>query len=698
MIVKKVGNLLEEHIEKVVLAVVGLVCIWLLLTRVVFSPNVVTYEKREFSPSEIDPYIRQQAQKVEFELKQSAVPGPAYEPQVAEFRAMMDSAIRRVNTNLFPPLPYYASTTMAARAPYKLPEIGDVTDVVVEHIRAAAYVPITPITPQNTYDKSNTEPNDIDLVTVEAKYNVAGLFEEFRRCFAGVDVPMEWRDPCLVNPVFGVVQLQRQELLQDGSWSGWQNVPRAVIDHRKQMFEIMQDTENLPPGGAKVQLLQFDNPDVRMDLLQPMAYQIASANVEWFPPSLHQKFEDLQKKEKLEEKRKALEDKKKEEERQPGQRRDDRRGGALATQPGGITRPGGLYPGVQGQDSQYGTSQRRPRSRSDRGTGSGVYDDTGLYGQPGLYGDRDRRPRSRSPDQRQGETDYLLINPQNIPTGPSTGDVYYEFQNVLITRMTDLSKLREPLLFWAHDDTVEPGKTYQYRIRLGVLNPVAGAGSQKSQAVLWSNFSEVTKPVPIPARLYFFANEIQVAAKTVTVKVAKYVLGYWHSQDFRVKPGEVIGKVVETEVPKTEDRLRDRRAILALGSPMPLPLQEKPVVPEKIDFDTKAVLVDAVAVNDWAGPGQLQPRFYHDMLYTYDGMDIEHMPIKPSNWPDRLLAVFYEIERARREPPQPFRAWDSKLAGAKRRPTSMEGYEGLEEEEYMMMMEDMMMRQPPPRR
>jgi len=715
-IVKKIGSFFEEHIEKIVLGLVGLVCIWLFKTLVLFSPNTVPYEKKQFSPSEIDPYIRTLAQKKEFELKQPATLAQAAEhqdnSQVARFLAMMDCSIRDVNTNLSLPLPYNSSTALAGRAPYKLPEIGDVTGVAVGHIRAAAYVPVMLITPQKAYDKNNSEPNDIDLVTVEGKFNIATLYEEFRRSFTGADVPIEWRDPCLANPVFAAVQLQRQELLQDGSWSDWQVVPRARIDSRKQMFEAIQDTENLPPGGVKVQLLQFDNPDVRMDLLQPMAYQIASADVEWFPPSLHKKFEDLQRKEKLEDKRKAAEEKKKGEERQSGQRSEDRRGSTYGAQPGGtrssLTRPGtttgrgGVYQSSQGL---AGTGERLPRGRTDRGTttsrGPGVYDSTGLYGQTGAYDERDRRGRSRSREPSEVQPDYLM-NPRNIPTGPSTGDVYYEYDDILLTRRTDLSKMREPLVFWAHDDMVGPAKTYRYRIRLGVFNPVAGAGqsgkqnnSQKNQVVLWSNFSNVTESVHIPARLYFFANEIQEAAKTVTVQVSKYVLGYWHSQDFRVKPGEVIGKVVETEVPKKEDRIKDRRLAFAMGAPMPM--KDKPVVPQIIDYGTGALLVDAVAVNDWVGPGQLRPRPYHDMLYTYDGMDIQHMPVKVGNWPEQLLAAFYEIQKAQREPPKPFRDWDSRIGAARKRPPMMEEYEGMMDEEYMMM-EDMGMQQRVPGR
>lgn len=693
----KASNFFEEHIEKVVLGVVGLVCIWLLLTRVLFSPNVVAYDQKEFTPSEIDPYIKAQTDAIKLKLEQPAKAESPYEPRVDDFLAMMDSAID-VDASLYPPLPSHTSMAVVANRKYEMPRIGEVTDVVVEHLRAAAYVPTAPITPQNTYDKSITEPNDIDLVTVEAKFDVAALYRELRRCYASEDVPIEWRDPCLANPVFAAVQLQRQELLEDGRWSDWQSVPRAKIDHRKRMFEIVEAEQNLPPGGIKVQLLQFDNPDVRVDLLQPTAYQIASANVEWFPPSLHRRFVDLQAKEKLEEKRKEKEDEKKEEEQN---RLESRRGGIAGTR-SGTGRVGGTYdtyPATQGQGT-YGVRERRPRGRTtDRGVpgrtdvGPGLYDDSGLYGAPG---ERGTRPRGRGrADERDIGTEYLPGG-REIPREPTSNDVYYEFDDVLITRRTDLAKLREPLLFWAYDDTVEPTKTYRYRIRLGVFNPVAGATasnrqgtSHRNDVVLWSNFSDLTEPVNIPARLYFFANDVQEAAKTVSVQVSKYVLGYWHSEEFRVRPGEVIGKIVETERKEDKKPIRDRRMPLAAMDAF-MPIKEQPVVPDVIDYSTGAVLVDAVPVNDWTGPGPLRPRNYHDMLYTYSGTEIERMPIKPRNWPEGLLAAFYNIQRAQLEPPEPFRAWNSRLSGRKR-PTVLQPYEDMGTEDYMMMEEMMMM-------
>jgi hypothetical protein len=214
---------------------------------------------------------------------------------------------------------------------YHLPSIGEVKDVGVEYIRAVAYVPTQMVTEQAPYDKVAHEPNDIDLVTVEAKFDVADLYRRFFASFAGEDVREEiWRDPCLARPVFAAVQLQRQEFLGGGTWGGWQDVPRSNIDYHKRLFQIVEKAEELPPGGIKVRLLQFNDKQVMMDLLQPPAYQIASAKEEWFPPSLHARFIDLQRKEDLEAKRQETEKEKGKESRstttQRDQGRESRRG------------------------------------------------------------------------------------------------------------------------------------------------------------------------------------------------------------------------------------------------------------------------------------------------------------------------------------------------------------------------------------
>jgi hypothetical protein len=255
---------------------------------------------------------------------------------------------------------------------------------------------------------------------------------------------------------------------------------------------------------------------------------------------------------------------------------------------------------------------------------------------------------------------------------PSTNDVYYEYDEVALTRFTDFSKLREPILFWAHDDTLEPKNTYRYRIRLGVFNPIAGTNqlseqsiSQKNKVILWSDFSDVTEPVEIPGRSYFFARDIQEAAKTITVTVCQYVLGHWYSEDFKVRRGEVIGDVIEVE-PEKEKSQRSRSQDVLGGRFASLAMpKEKTNVPEKIDYGTGAVMVDAMAMHDWWGEKALRTRHYYDMLYSFDGTNIEHMPVGTAYWSRDMQSTFSYISRLAREPQEPFKGFNS--SGRRRR-------------------------------
>ena len=63
----------------------------------------------------------------------------------------------------------------------------------------------------------------------------------------------------------------------------------------------------------------------------------------------------------------------------------------------------------------------------------------------------------------------------------------------------------------------------------------------------------MTDIVAIPKRLYFFPINVQEAAMAAEVQVCKYVLGYWHSEPFMVKRGDVIGRVAKVE-PSDKDK------------------------------------------------------------------------------------------------------------------------------------------------
>jgi hypothetical protein len=411
------------------------------------------------------------------------------------------------------------------------------------------------------------------------------------------------------------VQLQRQKLLSDGSWSDWQTVPRSKIDHRKRMFEVIEDINDLPAGGIKVRLLQFDDAEVRIDLLQPEAYRIASAKEEWFPPSLHGKYLEYQKEIEAIGRREAAAGKRQEREGERSERRsrpagtETRPAGGTGSQPGlGTT----MEMGAERSPSVPVTARRTPPARS-----------------------RTDRDSERERPQRENEVSKTI------------DDVYQEFDEISITESTDIAKMDKPLLFWAYDDTVEPGK-YRYRIQLGVFNPIAGTNqfseqdkSLKNKVILWSEFSDATEAVDIPRTLYFFPREIQEATKAVTVQVSRYVLGYWYSKDFTVKQGELIGKVGEYKITEEEE-------------------SKKVTVPQTVDYTTGAVVVDMVLVTDWSGGNNLHVNHFFDLLYSFNGKDIERRPIKSRYWTEALQSKFNEIKRYEKEPKEPLRAWENR--------------------------------------
>ncbi|MHC4680697.1 MAG: hypothetical protein ACYTEK_18585, partial [Planctomycetota bacterium] len=252
----KIGGFFEEHVEKMVLVVVGALCAWLLITRVIFSPNTVSYDGKNISPAALDEQIYKKAQLLRQKLNEPPEDVAPYDARVDDFVALLDSAIPGVDTRLWPVAPSAAVPEgFAGEGVYSLPRIGEVSDVDVEHIRTVAYVPLNVITPEISYDKGNNEPNDLDFVTVAAKYDIAGLFERCRESFIEYVMDEQHADPCLAKPVFAAVQLQRQTLDDDGTWGDWQDVPRTKIDPYKRLFQIVEHVKDLPPGGLKVQLL-----------------------------------------------------------------------------------------------------------------------------------------------------------------------------------------------------------------------------------------------------------------------------------------------------------------------------------------------------------------------------------------------------------------------------------------------------------
>ena len=132
---------------------------------------------------------------------------------------------------------------------------------------------------------------------------------------------------------------------------------------------------------------------------------------------------------------------------------------------------------------------------------------------------------------------------------------------------------------WFHDDSVEPGKTYRYRMRVKLWNRYVGRRAalrnpdQASQTVLVGDWSLPADPVVVAPKTHFFVLDQKTGeVPSATVAVFTWYSGRWYKQSFDVQVGDTIGDVKEIRT----------TALDIDGKPRRLP----------IDFSTGAVVLD----------------------------------------------------------------------------------------------------------
>jgi hypothetical protein len=140
-----------------------------------------------------------------------------------------------------------------------------------------------------------------------------------------------------------------------------------------------------------------------------------------------------------------------------------------------------------------------------------------------------------------GEGFYPGMNPAAVnPNNPSFPIPNGEF---------DLRQLTGDVVGWAHDDTVEPGKTYRYSVVYRVRNPifntvnVAKAQDLAARFDIVSTASDPSAEVVVPSltNFYIAAGFSASSSRNVRVEIFRFQGGVMQSQTFTVAPGDSIG-------------------------------------------------------------------------------------------------------------------------------------------------------------
>jgi hypothetical protein len=603
----KKSNLLEQveaHADKIVLGVIVMISLGLLWMYVMAGPYGAEVDGRKRGPGELDVYVKGKADRLLEELDRTAEPMPYDKAYAAEFDQRMRSSVQVAS--LAVPYPGTGESVIEEDRLYDLPRVASLTDVTASTLRGAAQIPTDEIRPDNPYASSPFEMGDLDLVTVSANFNMESLVNSFQQSFMGPRLKSNWRDAGLAKPVFARLELQRRQMRSDGSWTDWSSVPRTRIDMYKKLLEDLPMTTDQLQFGVNIWINQYMDKMVQNNILQPDAYTFLISRSEWMPPAYQIEAFELISKQEDELKRQMREER--------SRRQDtltDRRTDAPRT-----TTPTRRQP----QD----TRRTQPDTRRDRDMLNPLnpLDPLGA-------------PQRVAPVRRERTLD----------------DVKNDIKKILLDGRTSPESMREALLVWAHDDTTEPGQTYQYRLRLGVFNPIAGKdwfrseqSRFKNQIVLWSEFTEPTKEIFIPKRVHVFPMELLASKSTsagvqgVKVEVAKYHLGQWQMHPFEVFPGQIIGQKAEVtpkQNPVAPGGLLGVEPVRMLDTnPMG---QTEPLI---VDFTTPYTMVDISNLISWGSNAQRRGT-YELMLYYDPQRRLTEAAIGRNNW-DPVLRKDYQ--------------------------------------------------------
>lgn len=605
---KKRENFIERHLDKIVLGLISLVSIgllWLFIFRNPFGPVI---DGRKESPASAQAKLVQKAKRLQERIEgrsdTAVIAPPDY---VSSFERLLNCSVPSLSLNVFPLTPGIGRQPIESDREYAVPEIPPLEDVQMAFIRSAAYVPMEEVSPELPYEMVPTQIGDVDLVTISARLDVRRIVQQFQSAFMGLGVRAAHKDSVLATPVAARLEIQRREQLEDGSWGAWGRVPMPqTVAYRKIFEQLPERAEDLPAGGVQIQIEQYKDRIKQAALLQQRAYDFATSRYQyWMPPSY------------LEEVQKLIQ-----------QQRDEARR-AQQIQQETAAPVGGRRTAPPTQPARRPRGAVRPSAEPETLPEMGI-------------GERPTRPGVR---QRTVE------------------DIYRDYQKELL--VDDWWKRTEPLLIWAHDDTAKPGKTYQYRMRIGFFNPIAGKDwfkpnqqEFKNQVVLWSPFAETlarkNEPLlaAIPKKLHIFPMDISKTDPTaVQVQVSKFYLGRWRSEKFEVLPGQVIGSTVEARRTPAVGA-EGMAAGLGIERGMPMPAEGgrlDSALSGTIDFTTPCVYLDQTAEIDWFGTAALRRREFSGMLYTQDAETIEKLPIRQPNWPQELRKTYREIQEAERE-------------------------------------------------
>lgn len=555
-------NIFEAHLEKVLLVLALGVLVWVVYDRVITPPGIAI-SGDTLKPSEVAKKGAELARRAVENIKELDRDIPSDYEKKASTLFVQVKPLEVVEVPLFPPfnLEFEPEEIRQYRMPDNIPSL---TDVGINLTHTQAWVPKdskeTSLVRGQEYDIK-----DVDFVTVEAVFPITQVYDLFEKSFSSsaVETPLEQFGESIV----ALVELQKQQLLPDGSWSEYKVVPQLKVDNNVQIERTYEQIQQLTRAAYKVELQERQNYQRQLSLLQPLAFQLVEGK--WLSP--------IDKKE-----------------------------------------------ASKSPDTLRNTRGRRPPSRSRSRVPSPVRD-IGMIGSGIL-------------EMEQG-AGY----PGGTP-GPFTGRS--RSLDAGVNQQKPYQFTQEELTLWSHDPSVEAGRIYRYRIRLGFFNPIADTNwfsedqeHLKNQRVLWSDYAYPEKIVKVPVRTVFFPKSTQTRSKgkSIGVIVCRYQEGKWYKKSFNVTPGSTIGTVHKEKI------ISSNRVARA---------DSKEVGYIEVDYRTGITAIDIIPNGrHWLSnkANMIEEVVCSDIIYRDRDGTVKRMGIHKKCWPRELPKLLTTINKKIKE-------------------------------------------------
>lgn len=615
-------NFFEQHVEKVVIGVAGVIVIAIAGKAFFTDPNAVTLGTASHSPSAVDQVLAEKARNLKAKIES---PTSLDVPAPDRLTDWLEGQYRQRGDDRAP------SIALVAPVAFKLGAEGNsiistATEMYAE-VRAPAPVNLQASSVNYTIDPVEVEaqpdlarrfasspPFDLNAVHISAEFDGTALRSSLSGFVEGrKPIPAQWVDQDMA--ILDVV-VERQHLLPDGTWSS-----AEVLSPIPGQVSVRDRLATLAAATRAKDELLAATVTYGASLYQPGFYSLADGTPWSFdlvkrtvpksPEVLDAERRMRAAWREVERAQDSLNRFLKQKESQPTSRPTDSGGGPGK---GGGMEGGGVPSAPEKPDKELRpreTPEETARRRLDEriakaretyeaakkslldldpdytGFPDAVASPTGSTG-PSPFGPPPDGKGPLRPDQPpQPSTEHGEWGGWGMegggggkaPPPPSGGKS--PGQIAAVKGLFENPAVR----VWWHDISAKPGTTYRYRLAVGLYNPFFGRESRLSEsqqdlarsAIVTSEWSAWSEPVRVTLPQQFFAvngihNE-QIDERSASFEVFSFTRGVHRVIAVSCRPGEQIG---------------ERRT---------LPSAEPGGQPLEVDFFTGATLLDVVLVD-----------------------------------------------------------------------------------------------------